>query len=321
MNPKSAKCKKMDQFEFDMISDYENSLWRTDSNRLNDEPPLFANLSRADSNVTGYSCSGLPFKVHLTKREPDNEIRDMFSHMDSQEFNFADCEVKSHSTAADSREPKTTLVDVAIRMVEEAKLMIADFGEISLEEKTFLASLIFIRTGVEVDPGLESLKFVEAVNASLTSLKDKRNDDRLRFIYKRGIKWLLSRTTDYVANKLHKMHNYEQSFIEAYFPHNLDVSKSVMDTSFASRKKFQQLFDLSAKFKQDFLDFANSCLLADYKNSTHLTYSNMFKDFKKMASKGGSVDVKQLKTLYKRLPWKAADVKSTVDQLNRVVRL
>ncbi len=321
MNPKSAKSKKMDCFEFDMIPDYDSMLWRSDSARLNEEPPLFGNLSRADSNATGYSCSGLPFKVHLTKREPDNEIRDMFSHVDSQEFNFADCEVKSHSTAAESRDSKSTLVDVAIRMVEEGRLSIADFGAITHDEKTFLASLVFIRTGIEVEPSLECLMFVEAVNSSLSSLKDKRNDDRLRFIYKRGIKWLLSRTTDYVANKLHKMHDYEQTFIEAYFPDNLDVSKSVMDTSFASRKKFQQLFDLSSKFKQDFLTFANTCLLADYKDSTHSTYANMLKDFKKLASKGAGVNIKHLKSLYKRLPWKAADVKSTVDQLNRVVRL
>lgn len=312
----------METFEFDYNNDIENTLWRTDSFNFRDEPQLFGGLSRTESSMTTSSASGLPFKVHLTKREPDHDIRGLFLYESPQDLSYHDCEVRSHSTAAESKDSKalSTLIEVSIRMVEEGKLTKADYGSFSQNDKLFISSLVYIKTNKEVGIDQEELQFIERINEALIMVKEKRNDDRLRFIYKRGIKHLLAKNSEYVANKLHKMQDYRSYFIEAYFKDCQDISDSVMDTSYASRKKLQQLFNVSSKFKTDFIQYADNHIMSEYQEYIQNTYNSMYKEFRKMVKKNIQ-DVKYLKSSFKRLPWISKDVLSTIHQLHQTTQV
>lgn len=293
---------------------------RGDSQLMSEDIPVLRDLSRSTSTST------LPFKVHLTKREPDREIRDLFfaGCNQSDELHNLDCEVKSNSTADDIQPPvkdeKLTLVDLAIRMVEEHHLKVQDFGPLSSLDRLFLSNIMYIKNNKAISPDLETEEFVAEVNRQLTSLKEKRNDDRLRFIYKRAIKHLLSQCSAYTANKLHRMQDFESALVEKYFPGHPELAKELMDTSFASKKKLQRLFGLSPVFKVDFLSFARGHIRKYYGRYTQETYSNMFKQLQVQLARKETVVPESLFKNFKRLPWRASDVQSTVEQICSIIK-
>lgn len=294
-------------------------LSRSESQKFSEDLPPVVSLSRTES-----VCSILPFKVHLTKREPDREIRELFCSASQQDDSLGhDCDAKSSSTAEEltpSKDGKLTLVDLAIRMIEEHKLKVSDFGPLTGLDRMFLSNIIYIKNNTAVDPELETSEFVTAVNSQLVLLKEKRNDDRLRFIYKRAIKHLLSQCSSYTANKLNRMQDFEQALVQRYFPESPELAKELMDTSFASKKKLQKLFGTSPQFKSDFLGFAKTHIRKYYLKYTQETYSNMFKQLQSMTSRKDGVNPESLFKSFKRLPWRAADVESTVEQICNIVK-
>jgi len=335
------------------LLDYDFNMCRNDSSRLSNcggNQEEFAmpalRLSRNSSNA-----SQKPFKVHATQREPDIEIKHLFTTEPTFERQvsapfpeFAMCEdIHTASTTADDMtvkiepkmEPKMEpyyqtqhqsqnsgnetleLVHVAIRMVNSQKLSIADYKPL-LEplEKMFLSNILFLKNGAKVSHELETLEFVAKINENLGDSKTKRNDDRLRFVYKRAIKWLLQKCSGYEANKLHRMQDYEVELVNHYFQKNLDIRNELMDTSFASKKKLQKLFRLSPQFKEDFIWFTEYQMESFYTKYTLETYAAMLKILSAKFVKGEVIPQDFLFKHYKRLPWRADDVKSTVRQIS-----
>ena len=331
----------MENYTMDLL-DFDLNMCRNDSSKLSNfggnheefgMPTL--KLSRNSSNA-----SQKPFKVHATKREPDIEIRHLFTIEPTYERQnsaplpeFAMCEdLHTASTTADDitvkiehqpanppsisgKEP-LELIHVAIRMVNDQNLSISDYKSF-LEplEKMFLSNILYLKNGAKVTHELDTVEFVAKVNQSLGDSKTKRNDDRLRFVYKRAIKWLLQKCSGYEANKLHKMRDYEELLTKQYFPHNLTIREELMDTSFASKKKLQKLFKLSPQFKEDFIWFTQYQMESFYTKYTQETYAAMLKILSAKFVKGETVAHDYLFNHYKRLPWRAADVTSTVRQI------
>lgn len=264
------------------------------------------------------------FRLHKNASEED--ARELFLALapeGSRQIveNIEKCDTQSRSTEDDNHSEKDlaklTLVETAIEMVEKHQLNIAKFGDLSEFDKHFLANIIYIKNKTKVDVLLSTEEFVSQINSNMGEVKEKRNDDRLRFVYKRAIKHLLSKTSDYTANKLHKMEDFKDPLIQHYFPKHPDLTKELMDTSFASRKKILKLFKISPLFKRDFMEFAQSDLKPLYKRYAAETYHNMHRHLiiryqKKECDKTSQGIL--LKT-FKRLPWKCADIQSTVDQI------
>ena len=201
-------------------------------------------------------------------------------------------------------------------MIDENKLRTNDYGNLGQIEKIYLANVLYLKNRSTVDSDLEEEKFVEKVNSLLGLAKEKRNDDRLRFIYKRGIKHLLESCSSYVANKLHKMQDYEDALTKCYFPKNLDIKEELMDTSFASKKKLTRLFSMSPKFKQDFVKYSQTQIEQYYSKYVTTTYSAMLKQISNSFAKKDFVPADSLTNNYKRLPWRSVDVKSTIKQIS-----
>jgi hypothetical protein len=336
----------MENYTMDLL-EYDLNMCRNDSSRLSNfggnheefaMPQL--KLSRNSSNA-----SQKPFKVHATQREPDHEIRHLFTMGEQFERQtsapipeFSMCDEVQHtaSTTVEDMtivihnqiqkpilipitEPteSTELIHVAIRMVNEQNLAIIDYKQ-DLEplEKMFLSNILYLKNGAKVTHELDTPEFLTKVNECLGDSKTKRNDDRLRFVYKRAIKWLLQKCSGYEANKLHRMQDYEVNLVNFYFEKYPDIRTELMDTSFASKKKLQKLFKLSPQFKDDFIWFTQYQMESFYTKYTQETYATMLKILSARYVKGEIVPQDFLYKHYKRLPWRAADVTSTVRQIS-----
>ena len=325
----------MDSF-MDLL-DFESKTCKTDPQHLStfellgeDWGMTSLKLSRSTSSNTQKPC-----KTHNTQIEPENSIRALFAkepesfQIDSPlgEFSLLDDQISTSVSAEElgscwgSRLPSQgacnprsiSLSQLAIRMVNEELLSIQDYA-FSLEtvEKMYLANIVFLKNGSTVNHELDTVEFVAKVNQSLGDSKTKRNDDRLRFVYKRAIKWLLQKCSGYEANKLHKMRDYEELLTKQYFPHNLTIREELMDTSFASKKKLQKLFKLSPQFKEEFVMFTKYKMESFYTKYTQETYSSMLKILSSKFVKGEEIREDFLFRHYKRLPWKNSDLLTTV---------
>lgn len=306
------------------IVDYSNSNHCTCNckSMMHQGTELFTGLSRQSS--TG-SRSG--FRLHKDASEED--ARELYMALapesERQLISILDkAETNSRSTTADSTPQtppmKPTLSEVAASMVENHHLNVAKYGELSDFDKHYLLNILFIKNKSTVDLSLSSEDFVVAVNQAIGSAKEKRNDDRLRFIYKRAIKYLLAKRSDYTANKLHKMDDFKDPMVQYYFPANPEITAEIMDTSFASKKKILKFFKMSPAFKKDFLEFANSELKTLYNRYSRETYQNMHKHlvlrYQKKECNKVSPDI--LMKAFKRLPWRCADIQSTIDQITLI---
>lgn len=183
------------------------------------------------------------------------------------------------TTAAQQQdEDLESLSQLAVQLVEENRLSPgAPKAGLSEFEKLFVSNLVYIMSSRSVAPELDSDAFVREVNSSLRHTRPKRKDAQLRFVYKRAVKILMSKVTGYIANKTYQMHNFASDFLRYYFP---ALSKEadredVMDTSYASKKKYLRLFALSPLFKQDFLGYALPLLQKKYAQYSLATYDKM----------------------------------------------
>lgn len=299
---------------------------RSSSQKL-DEVLINTNLaSKSSSKIsTATTRSSLPFKVHLTQSVPDEHIRELF--FIPQDLNGSSdqgCEVRSNSTAdehsEDESKKKMTIVQVAINMINNNRLSLLGYAqELSGLDKSYLSNILFLKNKSIIGTELATEKFVERVNSSLGEQKEKRNDDKLRFIYKRAIKYLLEQCSDYEPNKLHRMQNYEQQFTKKYYKDAQDeLCKDLMDTTFASKKKLQRLFMLSESFKRDFMDFTRNQIEKYYSQYTLETYSQMFREVWAKYDGEHALSYDFLIQSYKRLPWRASDVAMTVQQIQKI---
>lgn len=213
-----------------------------------------------------------------------------------------------------------SLIQVAVRMVEENLLKISDFlGDFGQLERLFIANVLQIKSSSTVDWTGTNETFVSEVNSLLSSTKDKRKDDCLRFVYKRAIKFLLARCTDYKANKSHKMEDFSEEFILHYFGKIDESNEDVLDTSYASRKKIKKYCQLSSTFRSDFYDMALDHILQEYDAYRRDHYTKMLNYFSIEVQWGTSND-KILVNKFKRLPWRTSDLLMSVDMIKDLAK-
>ena len=290
-------------------------------------------LISSDLSITRQSSNNSTCGFRLHK---DASIKDAQEFISLFNFNFDTSRLETTQSRVKSYEKKSSPDDtdtgslsqadtrdiacLAMEMIENNKLVVSRYGELSEFDRRYLANVIYIRNKAHIDTSLSNQEFVKLINSNLGQIKEKRNDDRLRFIYKRAIKYLLAKTSNYTANKLHKMDNFKDRLIAYYFPDLVDnklVENDLMDTSFASKKKLLKLFRLSSSFKYDFLNFAKFQIQDIYKKYTTETYQSMYKHLrlKHIKTESRELEIDTLFKNFKRLPWRFSDIQSTVEQL------
>lgn len=222
-------------------------------------------------------------------------------------------EVEEQSKLDWSNAVNRSLIQVAIRTIEENVLKISDYlGEFGQFERLFIANILQIKLGSTADWTGNNEDFVNEVNALLNNHREKRKDDCLRFVYKRAIKFLLARCTGYKANKSHKMEDFSDRFISYYFGSKDEANSDILDTSYASRKKIKKYCQLSQSFKTDFFEVALEQILMDYDSYKKDHYAKMFAFFT-IEIQWGTSNEKILFSKFKRLPWRKADLQMSVN--------
>mgnify|MGYP007115116546 CR=1 FL=1 len=142
------------------------------------------------------------FEALLMKRAPSRDFKELMTleleaikvEANSEESGSSHGDEDVLGSTCESSDEKLDIIKLVMRMGEENLLRLTNFnGEFGRVEKLFISNLIYIKRGVGIDITLETEIFVDNVNKELKKAKEKRKDDRLRFIYKRAIKLMLSK--------------------------------------------------------------------------------------------------------------------------------
>ena len=306
--------------ELDLLDEKDLTYKRIQS--AADKRKKLAQEYQQQSSSTPHFTAEKPSQIIcLLKRHPDEDVFSIIPHNELPDA-VKKSEMHSPSTNNSVQDSNSELSEVsrlAIAMVEDNILRVNETSQLEEYEKLFISNLIFIKKQVTVDHKLGKEAFVNAVNSELSNAKEKRKDDQLRFIYKRAIKIMLCKSTGYVANKSHRMSDFEDDFIQYYFGKKDAKSNEVLDTSFASCKKLKQFFTLSEKFKKDFIETALVQISDEYVGYTADTYSKMNK-FLKSAYDKKSANHKTLMLKFKRVPWSAKDINLSIDMVRNLVK-
>lgn len=238
-------------------------------------------------------------------------------------------------TEEDSQQTTLSIVDIVSKMSEQNRLDVGQSNDQEVSDKAstlnipltssqnyqlcrldkvFIANIVYIKKGACIDTDLDQALFVQAVNKELSQIKEKRKDDRLRFIYKKGIRTLLSNSTGYSVNKTPKMEEYSDKFISHYFPKRNSVIENVLNTTFASCKRFKQLFSESQKFKEEFVEIALPQLEKEYNEYRKDTYQKMLKIVGQKVD-DSKENCKILEAQFKRVPWSSADIQLSLSMI------
>lgn len=261
-------------------------------------------------------------RKQLRKRAPGGSCSEyiQFEERGMARSKSIDAETASQSTSHEVVHEISRIVQTVMTMIEEGKLGMGEAAaqEFGLIEKMFVANVIYVRSGVRLDTGLTVEEFVYAANQALRTNKEKRKDDRLRFIYKRAIKVLLSKVSNYHANKTHRMEDYRDQFLEHYFADSMSLNSDALNTTFASNKKLSKLFRSSPLFKKDFINHALNDIVDYYSKYSLGMYLKMHEFFLKQVVGSGNCSHDCLQLKFKRIPWSSKDLKLSLDLIHRL---
>lgn len=231
-----------------------------------------------------------------------------------------DAETASNSTNAGTVHEISAIIQRVITMIEDSRLVLLEssLASFGLIERLFVANVVYLRSGVQLPTSQTAEEFVQGVNEALQTNKGKRKDDRLRFIYKRGVKVLLARVSNYQANKTHRMEDYSDQFMRHYFASCPSLTSEALNTSFASSKKLTKLFRASPLFKQDFISHALNDTVDYYSKYSLGMYVKMHEYFLKQVVGSGNCSHDCLQLKFKRIPWSSKDLKLAIDLIHRL---
>jgi hypothetical protein len=267
------------------------------------------------------------FEALLMKRAPSRDFKELMTleleaikvEANSEESGSSHGDEDVLGSTCESSDEKLDIIKLVMRMGEENLLRLTNFnGEFGRVEKLFISNLIYIKRGVGVDITLETEIFVDNVNKELKKAKEKRKDDRLRFIYKRAIKLMLSKCTKYLASKSFKMEDFTDEFIKHYFGKKNNHNQDVLDTSYASCKKLKQYFLQSHSFKKDFVEHALDQIFTEYVAYSIDIHSKMHKLLVEQAGNEAHSE-RLLFQKFKRIPWSSKDIQVSMQMIRDLV--
>lgn len=211
---------------------------------------------------------------------------------------------------------------IAYTMIEANELKLPAGYELVYIEKLFISNILNIRhTGLFVDPHLATAAYVEAINESIGGPVERRNDDRFRWIFKRTIRYFLSKYSRYQPTKSHRREDYMPILMDRFFPFNAELEVDLLNSTFASKKKVIKLFRISPLFKEEFLEFINNQVVAMYTEEVQKKFQELYDivvDAIAVSPEVGNKCI--LRHHKKRLDWTTEDVTESIAQINKLTR-
>ena len=213
------------------------------------------------------------------------------------------------------------IINLLIAMCEDNCLKV-EKDDMMFEEsdKLFISNILYIKNRSKVDHKLDQSAFIQSVNEGLSSHeKEKRRDDRMRFVYKRAIKLMFENRTEYKIHlRKQKMEIFGEEFMRYYFDSDDVENHDVIDTSFASKKKLSKIFKKSPIFKADF-ESALEEIKQNYSTYRSQTYYNMLAELEEKDHKSPPT-LETLQKKFKRLPWTDSDIEKSIQLVSSVMK-
>ena len=267
-----------------------------------------------DTDYSENSQKFLPLSFLNDKSEETTHESAPFSPTFAGKTGFNDSKIVK------SPQYNTRIIKLVMVMMERMKLKLNKYGSLSKIDKMMISSIVFVKCNSILDYCHSDEVFVSKVNEYLREIKVKRTDDRLRFVFKRAIRHLFSKITAYRPTKNYRMDDFIGQFLKHYFPNNPEIEKSIMDTSFASKKKIQSLLALSPVFKRDFMEFINLDLISIHSKDLQASFQSMLAFISSNSSNNREYSVSAFSQRFKRLPWRLADIQNTIETINHYAR-
>lgn len=230
------------------------------------------------------------------------------------------------------------LSEIAYEMIEKNRVAPRPLRKLNIYQRAFLSNLVYIASGGQsyISPELTLEKFARNVNRVLHhvseskiqstkvdhrgNLKIDRKDNKLRWLYKHFISYLLQRETNYTPDKNHRREDYTDTLIKQYFKGSLHYKPDLDTTEFASAKKFKRLFEASPSFKEEFVDFTNNKLRAVSRQEGIHKYQLMYREVLKIYETNGSFAKKPVLAKKRRLHDLELEVEGAIMLLNKVAK-
>ena len=212
-------------------------------------------------------------------------------------------------------------------MVEHATMPKALFVQLPKKDKYFVYCVLSIIDDSQlINPELPLDDVLTSINERLFQLNNlnKRKDDRLRWFYKRFIRFLLIKHTDYKPTKQYRGQDYNQIISEIYFGREGKAPADICNTTYASKKRLLTLFQASKLFAQAAAAFIRNELMGEHLTESSYLYGRIHKIFD--ANYTPQADLHSLTRRfsneeYLRLPWRNWEVVETVKLLHSILRL
>lgn len=206
-------------------------------------------------------------------------------------------------------------------MVENNELIVPLNRKLDFTEKVYFSNLLNLRHQHRIiDPHLEQSEFIAEINSNLGYPTERRCDEEFRWVFKRVIKHLLRKFTEYQPVKSYRRDKYMGQISQRFFSNNPNMAEDLLSSNFASRKKVKMLFEQSATFKEEFLWYVNNRLESEYRSELTRKYETLFDTV--IAELGKSPQVKTeniLRQFRKRLDWTVADATDAKNLVNEMV--
>ena len=240
-------------------------------------------------------------------------------------------EIKEEVTESSSGTSEATeappIVIVARDMVENAVLPKPIFSVLTRKERFFLFCVLsMIDNSSVIDHKLPEEDLLKEVNDRLDLLnkQHKRKDDRLRWFYKRFIRFLLLKHTGYRPTKQYRACEFNSTIVNIFFKSAARIPENICNTTFASKKRLLTMFRNSPEFTQAAASFIENDLMKDHLEESNYLFNRLFKVFHDHYHDGIAL-VHLAKRFYPeeylRLPWRTGEVVETIKLLQTILKL
>ena len=166
--------------------------------------------------------------------------------------------------------------EIAYWMLENDRLSFPAEYVPSLIDKVYFVNMVTLRNPkVALDPTVGSDEFLVSVNANLGPFDPRSAEEGLRWIYKAALRHMLLKYTDYQHMHTPITDDRIRVLQEKFYPGKPQFGELLKNSTFASKKKFYQLFEESPAFRLEYMSYVNTWAERDH-------YEHCIKKYKEL---------------------------------------
>lgn len=281
-----------------------------DSQEVDHQPDLFSECK----SVAKSACS-------LSKRSPKDKVDYPKQQSKCQEVSFNDYDLQAIN--------QSKLVSAVIKLIDREPLSQADLESFDHDSLQLVSNFAFMMLGVELKACSLDVNLA-TLNEKMKSTKEKkkRNEERIKYVFKRVNKLLLTRFMS--ERHLSTEDDAMSQVLHFYFGSAMSQASVNKKTSY--ERYFTLLFKPSNMYRNDlkdvfgfksylhvFQDILSSEFLTDFKAKRAIKIEGYLKELKnEIFYSSDKSDPTILQQKISRLPWSIAEVSKGIDLFTQV---